>query len=842
MLAIAGLVGCGGGNPTPVEPPSYSLANQPGFDSVPTTKIALAGANPALDPGQSGQLIGKIIDGYAIVEGDINIGEVKQDSQGNYVVSGDPLDGLQGQSATTIFKNYWPKNTVVYDFDANLPQQKRSEFQTAIDKIVAKTHLRFVRRSNESIFVTIKQGNSCSSPVGRTNNGVITIHPNAYCGVSGMIHEIGHTLGLWHEHQRKDRDGWINIKRYPSFSEDDWQANFGSNYVQDSGPYDLSSIMHYRGGRYNGFEIVATNPANNVILNAAVSDLSSGDVASINRIYVPDAPSLTGPATQISNTTTQIVWQTVPGVSQYAVSVTDLTTKISLKSETTTATSLTLDQLQDQHRYGYSVQSISKDGGSRSLASNGEFVVQIPAAISAIAVQSANTTVSSGQVVNLTATVSGTGSFNSGINWSIVSGSGSLSSTTGSPVTYTAPNVITATTAKIRATSAGDSSKTADVTLTISVPTAISSVTANANASQLLGTQSATLSGTVNGTGTFNSNLTWSILSGGGSLSASSGSSVSYTAADITSNVTAIIRATSVGDASKTSDITIQVSPRSVVTGVSVTGNMSLASGAATTLFASVSGSGSYSSNVNWSVVSGGGSVSSSTGTSVTYTAPILGSNSTAVIRAISAQDASKSGSVSISVAGLVLPDQVCDVNWRPTGDFDVWRDDNAGGLNLGAHTENGGGMQYWWQDSSSGSGGNTWFTHANGRDDRPENYAYWAFNVPTSGNYAVYAFIPSANSVNGYAGDYAGLGYVDWRYREPAANVKYQFGTGPESENQGATRLNQNNNRGCWAKVGTVNYSGGTSYYVTIQDLVGAAGGYGGKIYYDVLALKRIP
>jgi hypothetical protein len=213
------------------------------------------------------------------------------------------------------------------------------------------------------------------------------------------------------------------------------------------------------------------------------------------------------------------------------------------------------------------------------------------------------------------------------------------------------------------------------------------------------------------------------------------------------------------------------------------------------------------------------------------------------VIRATSTQNTAKLGEFTFTIVPpLLLPDTACDVNWRPRDGFDVWKDDNAGGLNLGAHTENGVGLQYWWQDSSNGSGGNSYFTHANGRDDRPENYAYWAFSVPTSGTYAVYAYVPNANSANGYVGYYGGIGNVDWRYREPAQNVKYQFGTGPESENQGATRVNQNDRRGCWTKVGTVSYSGGVVYYVTIQDLVGAAGGYGGKIYYDVLALKRIP
>lgn len=64
------------------------------------------------------------------------------------------------------------------------------------------------------------------------------------------------------------------------------------------------------------------------------------------------------------------------------------------------------------------------------------------------------TTISVGETSSLNATVTGTGNFNPGVNWSIVSGGGSLSSSTGSSVTYTAP--ATAGNVQIRASAAGD--------------------------------------------------------------------------------------------------------------------------------------------------------------------------------------------------------------------------------------------------------------------------------------------------------------------------------------------------------------------------------------------------
>jgi hypothetical protein len=75
---------------------------------------------------------------------------------------------------------------------------------------------------------------------------------------------------------------------------------------------------------------------------------------------------------------------------------------------------------------------------------------------------------SSGGISSLNANVSGTGSFNANVNWSIVFGGGSLSSNTGTSVTYTAPTVTVQTAVQVKAASAGDSSFSKTLTITVS--------------------------------------------------------------------------------------------------------------------------------------------------------------------------------------------------------------------------------------------------------------------------------------------------------------------------------------------------------------------------------------
>jgi Bacterial Ig-like domain len=76
-------------------------------------------------------------------------------------------------------------------------------------------------------------------------------------------------------------------------------------------------------------------------------------------------------------------------------------------------------------------------------------------------------TIASAATSSLTATVSGTGTFNAAVNWSIVSGGGNLSSTTGGTVTYTAPSVTSSTAVQIKATAAGDSSVSKTLAITV---------------------------------------------------------------------------------------------------------------------------------------------------------------------------------------------------------------------------------------------------------------------------------------------------------------------------------------------------------------------------------------
>ena len=72
---------------------------------------------------------------------------------------------------------------------------------------------------------------------------------SSFCSSKGhAIHEIGHAIGLWHEHSRPDRDTYIDVF-FDNIIETETD-NFGKlsqdmfELVPNVG-YDVESIMHY---------------------------------------------------------------------------------------------------------------------------------------------------------------------------------------------------------------------------------------------------------------------------------------------------------------------------------------------------------------------------------------------------------------------------------------------------------------------------------------------------------------------------------------------------------------------------------------------------------------------
>lgn len=179
----------------------------------------------------------------------------------------------------------WPDATIPYLIDSSLTKPER--VTEAMRRWSDRSRVRFVAREgrhNEYVYFK-SQPKGCASAIGMKEGGQsISVGPE--CTTGNLIHEIGHALGLWHEHGREDRDQHIFIDLNNIDVGDRQQFRQTIQESDDQGAYDYGSIMHYGP---TAFAIDGSKPT---ITPKVVGKLigqrtapSAGDVDAINAIY-----------------------------------------------------------------------------------------------------------------------------------------------------------------------------------------------------------------------------------------------------------------------------------------------------------------------------------------------------------------------------------------------------------------------------------------------------------------------------------------------------------------------------------------------------------------------------
>uniref|UniRef100_A0A915CQJ8 Metalloendopeptidase n=1 Tax=Ditylenchus dipsaci TaxID=166011 RepID=A0A915CQJ8_9BILA len=142
---------------------------------------------------------------------------------------------------------------IPYIFGGSFDAGEHATIAKAMLAISQNTCIKFQKRAGEADFVELKneRGEGCYTTVGRVpGKNVVMLETNniATClEFDIVVHELMHTIGLWHEQMRYDRDDYIKIhfENIAPVYYTQFEKISSADSTTYGIKYDYESVMHY---------------------------------------------------------------------------------------------------------------------------------------------------------------------------------------------------------------------------------------------------------------------------------------------------------------------------------------------------------------------------------------------------------------------------------------------------------------------------------------------------------------------------------------------------------------------------------------------------------------------
>ncbi len=171
-------------------------------------------------------------------------------------------NGTQPESAFGGGVTLWPGGVVPYVFDAGVSALHQKAFLDAVTDWATFANVSFVARTSQADYVYVQEGANGDNSAGVGKLGGQQLLTVSAWTRNVICHEIGHTLGLVHEHQRSDRDSFVTIQSQNIQPGLEFAFAILPN-SNNRAAYDFLSVMHYA---RNAF---ATDPSLDTIVPKA---------------------------------------------------------------------------------------------------------------------------------------------------------------------------------------------------------------------------------------------------------------------------------------------------------------------------------------------------------------------------------------------------------------------------------------------------------------------------------------------------------------------------------------------------------------------------------------------